>query len=157
VQYARAMGLHVVAIDVADDKLALAKELGAELVVNAKTEDAAAVIQREIGGAHGLVTTAVSVGAFKQGVGMLRRGGTMALVGLPPGDFPTPIFEVVLKRLTIRGSIVGTRMDLEEALAFAADGTVKATVETQPLDQVNAVFERLRRGDVNGRVVLQLD
>ena len=85
---------------------------------------------------------------------MLRRGGTCALVGLPPGDFPTPIFDVVLKRLTIRGSIVGTRKDLEEALDFAARGCVRAAIETQPLEAINDVFDRLKRGDVRGRVVL---
>ena len=64
---------------------------------------------------------------------MARRRGTVALVGLPPGNFPTPIFDVVLKRVTIRGSIVGTRKDLAEAIAFAADGKVKATTTTRRL------------------------
>lgn len=156
VQYAVAMGLRVAAVDVADEKLALARSLGAEVVVNAATVDPAATIQHEIGGAHGVLVTAVSAGAFQDGLGMLRRGGTMALVGLPPANFPTPIFDVVLKRLTIRGSIVGTRKDLQEALDFAARGKVTATIETQPLEQINTVFERLRRGAVQGRVVLDL-
>ena len=81
--------------------------------------------------------------------------------GLPPGDFPVSIFDVVLKRLTIRGSIVGTRKDMQEALQFAADGKVKAIIETQPLEEINSVFDRLRpaeewdgarpRGDQDGR------
>ncbi len=87
---------------------------------------------------------------------MLRRGGTCSLVGLPPGNFPTPIFEVVLKRLTVRGSIVGTRKDLQEALQFAVEGKVTAMIETEPLDRINVVFDRLRRGQVQGRVVLTL-
>jgi propanol-preferring alcohol dehydrogenase len=87
---------------------------------------------------------------------MQRRGGTMALVGLPPGEFGTPIFDVVLKRLTIRGSIVGTRMDLQEALDFAVAGKVQARTETQPLEAINTVFARLRRGEVQGRVVLRM-
>lgn len=156
VQYAKAMGLHVAAVDIADEKLALARQLGADLTVNAATQDAPAVIQREIGGAHGVLVTAVSVPAFQQALGMARRGGTISLVGLPPGEFPTPIFDVVLKRITIRGSIVGTRKDLQEALEFAAEGAVKPTVELQPLDAINTVFERLEKGDVNGRVVLTL-
>jgi propanol-preferring alcohol dehydrogenase len=156
IQYARAMGLHVAAVDVADDKLALARTLGAEIAVNALSTDPASELQRLIGGAHGVLITAVSPTAFQQGIGMLRRGGTCALVGLPPGDFPAPIFDVVLKRLTIRGSIVGTRKDLQEALQFAAEGKVQATVEPQPLEAVNEVFGRLRRGAVQGRVVLQL-
>jgi propanol-preferring alcohol dehydrogenase len=156
VQYARAMGLHVAAVDVADEKLALARELGAEIAVNAKMTDPADELQRLIGGAHGVLITAVSPTAFQQGIGMLRRGGTCALVGLPPGQFPTPIFDVVLKRLTIRGSIVGTRKDLREALQFAGEGKVRATIETQPLEAINTIFERLRGGAVQGRVVLQI-
>src|SRR5204862_3384759 len=97
------------------------------------------------------VVTAVSRSAFGQAIGMLRPRGVCALVGLPPGEFPTPIFDVVLRRLTIRGSIVGTRKDLQEALAFAADGHVKATIETQPLEAINDLFARLKRVDVNGR------
>ena len=156
VQYARAMGMHVAAVDVDDEKLALASDLGAEFTVNAINGDPAAAIQTPIGGAHGVLVTAVSRSAFAQALGMLRRGGTCALVGLPPGDFPTPIFDVVLKRLTIRGSIVGTRKDLQEALQFAADGKIQATIETQPLDAVPTIFDRLARGDVQGRVVLEL-
>lgn len=155
-QYAKAMGLHVAAVDVADDKLALARQLGAEIAINAKTADPANELQRLIGGAQGVLITAVSPTAFQQGIGMLRRGGTCVLVGLPPGNFPTPIFDVVLKRLTIRGSIVGTRKDLQEALQFAEEGKVKATIETQPLEAINEVFGRLRHGAVQGRVVLQL-
>lgn len=157
VQYAKAMGLHVAAVDVAEEKLALARKLGAELTVNAKAEDPVAKIQESIGGSHGVLITAVSPTAFQQGVNMLRRGGTCVLNGLPPGDFPVSIFDVVLKRLTIRGSIVGTRKDMQEALQFAAEGKVKADIETQPLEAINSVFERLRRGEVQGRVVLQLE
>jgi propanol-preferring alcohol dehydrogenase len=87
---------------------------------------------------------------------MLRRGGTCVLNGLPPGEFPVSIFDVVLNGYTIRGSIVGTRLDLEESLAFAGDGKVKATIETLPLESINDVFSRLKKGQVNGRVVLGL-
>ncbi len=156
VQYAMAMGLHVAAVDVADEKLKLARDLGAEITINAKKLDPAAEIQRLIGGAHGALITAVSPTAFRQGLGMLRRGGTCALVGLPPGDFPAPIFDIVLKRLTVRGSIVGTRQDLQEALQFAAEGKVYASIEEQPLEAINTVFDRLRGGAVQGRVVLRL-
>ena len=83
-------------------------------------------------------------------------GGTCVLNGLPPGEFPISIFDVVLNRYTVRGSIVGTRMDLEEALTFAAEGKVKATIETQPLESINDVFARLKTGKVNGRIVLDI-
>jgi alcohol dehydrogenase, propanol-preferring len=154
VQYAKAMGLHVAAVDLGPDKMALAKKLGAEITIDAKTQDPPAEIQKQIGGAQGVLVTAVSTVAFKQAIGMLRRGGTCVLNGLPPGEFPVSIFDVVLNGYTIRGSIVGTRLDLEEALEFAAEGKVKATIETLPLESVNAVFDRLRTGKVSGRVVL---
>jgi propanol-preferring alcohol dehydrogenase len=157
VQYAKAMGLHVAAVDVSDEKLDLAKSLGAELTVNAAEKDPATIIQNQVGGAHGVLVTAVSPKIFRQSIDMLRRGGTCTLVGLPPGDFPTPIFDVVLKGITVRGSIVGTRKDLQESLQFAAEGKVKPTVETQPLDAINEVFLRLKGGQVNGRVVLNLE
>jgi propanol-preferring alcohol dehydrogenase len=155
IQYAKAMGLHVCAVDIEDSKLALAKSLGADIVVNAKTGDPAAVLQKAIGGgAHGVLITAPSLPAFKQGVGMTRKRGTCVLVGLPPGEFPTPLFDVVANCITVRGSFVGTRQDMAECLAFAAEGKVKADIELQPLSAINAVFERLEKGQVPGRVVL---
>lgn len=156
VQYAKAMGLHVVALARSEEKLELAKELGADLTVNVREKDPGKTVQDEVGGAHGALVTAVSTEAFHQALDTLRPGGTCSLVGLPPGDFPAPIFEMVVKRLTVRGSVVGTRMDLQECLQFAAEGKVKPTVETQPLEAINDVFDRLRNGKVNGRVVLKI-
>ena len=155
IQYAKAMGLNVVALDVADDKLALARRLGADLTVDARSPDVVETVRRETGGgAHGVLVTAVSPPAFQLAIACARRRGTVSLVGLPPGDFPTPIFDVVLKRITVRGSIVGTRRDLAEAIAFAADGKVKATVTARPLSEVNAVLDDLRAGRIEGRVAL---
>ena len=155
VQYARAMGLHVCAVDIDDAKLAHATKLGADAVVNAKHADAvAAVIKATDGGAHGVLITAPSLPAFKQGIAMTRKVGTCVLVGIPPGEFPTPLFDVVANCITIRGSFVGTRADMTEALAFAADGKVKADIELQPLSAINTVFERLAHGEVPSRVVL---
>ncbi len=156
VQYARAMGLNVAAVDVDDAKLELAKRLGATVTVNARDTDPAAFLRREIGGAHGALVTAVSPKAFEQALGMVRRGGTVALNGLPPGDFPLPIFDMVLNGITVRGSIVGTRLDLQESLEFAAMGKVKATVSTDRLDNINQVFERMQQGAIEGRVVLDM-
>ncbi|MDF2493257.1 alcohol dehydrogenase AdhP [Sphingomonas sp.] len=155
VQYAKAMGLHVVALDVDADKLALARALGADVVVDCRQGDAIEqVMSATGGGAHGVLVTAVSPPAFAQAIACTRRHGTVALVGLPPGDFPTPIFDVVLKRITLRGSIVGTRRDLSEALAFATEGKVRPTVASAPLDQVNDVLDRLRQGKIEGRMAL---
>jgi propanol-preferring alcohol dehydrogenase len=156
IQYAKVMGLRIVAVDIDDAKLAQAKRLGADVTVNAKSCDPAAAVNVATGGgAHGVLITAPSLGAFKQGVKMTRKRGTCVLVGLPPGDFPVPLFDVVANCLTIRGSFVGTRQDMAEALAFAADGRVKADIELQPLSAINTVFDRLQHGDVAARVVLE--
>ncbi len=156
VQYARAMGLRVIAVDVSDDKLRLAKSLGAEHAIDATKTDPATEVQERFEGVNAALVTAVSTASFRQAIDMLRRGGTCSLVGLPPGDFETPIFDVVLKGLTIRGSIVGNRTDLSESLRFAAEGQVRPTVEMRKLEEINDIFERLKSGDVHGRVVLDL-
>jgi propanol-preferring alcohol dehydrogenase len=157
IQYARAMGLHVVALDVTDEKLHLARTSGATAVVDARHADAAArVLEITAGGAHGIVVTAPSPAAFAQAIGMARRKGTVVLIGLPAGAFPTPIFDVVLKRITIRGSIVGTRNDLAEALEFAAAGLVRSHFTLAHLSDINHVFTELRHGRVDGRIVLDL-
>ncbi|MGO9389345.1 alcohol dehydrogenase AdhP [Rhodoblastus sp.] len=154
-QYAKAMGLHVVALDVGEEKLALARNLGADLAIDASSPDAAAQVVKETGGgAHGVLVTAVSPPAFAQAIQYVRRKGTISLVGLPPGEFATPIFDVVLKRITLRGSIVGGRQDLAEAIEFASEGKVKAHVHIRSLDQINEVFAELKAGTVDGRVVL---
>lgn len=156
VQYARAMGMHVAAIDVHPDKLELARSLGAEIAIDARERDPVSELQQRIGGVHGVLVTAVSPAAFEQAFGVLRPHGTMVLVGLPPGRFAMPIFDTVLKRITVRGSIVGTRQDLEEALAFAGDGAVTAHFSWDRLDNINDVFERMEAGAIDGRVVLDL-
>ena len=153
-QYAKAMGMHVAAVDVDDQKLELARQLGATVTVNARSTDPTAYLKQEIGGAHGVLVTAPSPKAFEQALGMVRRGGTIVLNGLPPGSFPLPIVDIVLNGITLRGSIVGTRLDLQEALAFAGEGAVKAAVRTERLEDINSVFDRMRAGQIEGRVVL---
>jgi propanol-preferring alcohol dehydrogenase len=155
VQYAVAMGLRVAAVDVADDKLALARKHGAEVTVNALQEDPVEVIQRVTGGSHGVLVTAVHPSAFGQAIGMARRGGTIVFNGLPPGDFPAPIFDIVLKGLTVRGSIVGTRQDLKEALDFYARGLIHPTVSTRELGEINTIFDEMKHGKIDGRVVIK--
>lgn len=155
IQYAKAMGMLVCAVDIDDGKLRHARQLGADLVFNAKAVDPAAAVKKETGGgAHGVLITAPSLMAFRQGIGFTRKRGTCVLVGLPPGEFPVPLFDVVANCLTIRGSFVGTRQDMAECLRFAADGKVKADIELQPLSSVNEILKRLEHGDVPSRVVL---
>jgi propanol-preferring alcohol dehydrogenase len=157
VQYAKAMGLNVLAVDVDDSKLELARELGAALAVNARKADPVAYVKKEVGGAQGVLVTAVSPKAFEQAIGMVGRGGTVSLNGLPPGDFPLSIFGTVINGITVRGSIVGTRLDLQEALHFAGEGKVKATIATDALDNINDIFARMHRGDIQGRIVVDFE
>ena len=95
--------------------------------------------------------------AFGQAIGMARRGGTIVFNGLPPGDFPAPIFDIVLKGLTIRGSIVGTRQDMEEALDFYARGHIHPTYHVRKLDEINQIFDEMVHGKIDGRVVVEFD
>ncbi len=123
--------------------------------MNVKHGDPVAAVRKGTdGGAQGVLITAPSLGAFKQGVGMTRKRGTCVLVGLPPGDFPLPLFDVVANCITVRGSFVGNREDMAETLAFAAEGKVKADIELQPLSAVNDIITRLEHGDVASRVVI---
>jgi alcohol dehydrogenase, propanol-preferring len=159
VQYARAMGLRVAAVDVSDEKLVLAKSLGAEFAVNAAQADPVAAIQETIGGAHAAVVTAVATRAFEQAILMLRPAGTVAYIGLPGGssdEIRASISAIVNGELSVRGSNVGTRQDLNEAVAFASNGLVKAKIRTVALEEINSVLDEMRRGQIVGRVVLKL-
>jgi propanol-preferring alcohol dehydrogenase len=158
VQYAVAMGRRVAAVDVDDAKLDLAKRHGAEVVVNASTETdpAAKIAELTGGGVHGALVTAVNAHAFPQAVGALRRGGTVTLVGLPPEQFPLDIFTTVLFGLTVRGSIVGTRKDMEEALDFFARGKIDPTFTIRPMGDINAIFGEMEAGAIDGRVVIDM-
>ncbi len=156
VQYVKAMGMNCVAVDNSDEKLALASGLGADLTINIHHVNAGEAIQKAVGGVHGALVTAVSPEAINDAFGMMRSKGTMAIVGLPPGRFAMPIFETVLKRITVRGSIVGTRADLVEALQFASEGKVKTHYTVSRLDEINDVFDRMKQGNITGRVVLDM-
>lgn len=155
IQYAKAMGLRVCAVDIDKGKLAHANRLGADLTIDASSPHAVAEIREKThGGAHGVLITAPSLPAFKQGVGMTRKRGACVLVGLPPGEFSLPLFDVVAGCITIRGSFVGTRMDMAEALDFAAIGKVRADIELRPLASINTTLDELQNGAIASRVVL---
>jgi propanol-preferring alcohol dehydrogenase len=155
IEYATAMGLRVAAVDVTEEKLVLARASGAEVTVNALSPNAAAqVVEQTGGGGHGVLVTAVAPSAFRQAIHMVRRGGTVTLVGLPPGEFQIPIFDVVLNRITIRGSIVGGRQDLADAIEFAAQGKVHSHYHEMKLEDINEVFNDMKAGRLNGRMVM---
>jgi propanol-preferring alcohol dehydrogenase len=156
VQYAVAMGLHVIAIDIDPEKLILAKRMGAEIAINAHQDDVVKIVQSEVGGAHGVIVTAVSLTAFTQAIGITRRKGTCVLLGLPPGEVPLPLFDVVLKRITIRGSLVGTRADLQDCLSVAASRNIRSDARSEPLEKANDALDDLRHSKVKGRIVLTM-
>ena len=112
--------------------------------------------RKETGGVHGVLVTAVSPVAFRQALDLLRRKGTLVMNGLPPGSFDLPIFETVLNRYTVRGSIVGTRKDLQEAIDFAMEGKVTTTVKSAPLEDINLIFDQMKKGQIEGRMVLDI-
>ena len=155
VQYARALGMRVAAVDVDDSKLALARSHGAEVTVNAAQQEPGQAIQDAVGGAHGVLVTAVHPKAFEQALAVTRRGATVVFNGLPPGAFPADIFDIVLRAITIRGSIVGTRQDMIEALDFYARGEIRPTVAVETLDDINDIFERMEQGRIDGRIVMR--
>jgi propanol-preferring alcohol dehydrogenase len=156
-QYAKAMGLNVVAVDIHPEKLELASRLGADLTVNGMETDPVVFIEEKVGGVHSSISVAVTKKAFEQAYRSVRRGGTCVIVGLPQGDMPIPIFDTVLNGVKVKGSIVGTRKDLQEALQFAAEGKVKVIYETYKLEDINEVFDKMEKGQINGRIVLKMD
>jgi propanol-preferring alcohol dehydrogenase len=156
IQYAAIAGGRVIAIDLIDEKLELARELGAEFTVNARTQDPIEEIQA-LGGADQAIALAVSPTAFEQAYGTLRRGGKLVFVALPADNHVTvPIFETVLNGITIEGSIVGTRTDLREVFELHAAGKTHVIREVRPLDTVNESIADVEAGRVAARIVFQL-
>ena len=156
VQYAKIAGATVVAVDIADGKLDLAKELGADVTINARRQDPAAEIQA-LGGADVVITTAADAEPLKAAFESLRRGGRLVLVGLPvDNEITLPVFQTVLGGISVIGSIVGTRRDLAEVFELHAAGRTRVVYETRSLDDVNDAMDELLRGDVSARLVFDL-
>lgn len=156
IQYAAIAGGRVVAVDLHEQKLELARTLGAEWTVNASKQDPIAAIQ-ELGGVDQAIATAVSPTAFEQAYGSLRRGGTLVFVGLPADNHVRlPIFETVLQGITVVGSIVGTRLDLREVFELYAAGKTRVIREDRPLAEVNQAIADVEAGDIPARIVLRV-
>lgn len=156
IQYAAIAGGRVVAVDLFDDKLELARELGAEFTINATREDPVEAI-RKLGGVDQAIALAVSPKAFEQAYQSLRRGGTLVFVALPADNYvQLPIFETVLNAITIVGSIVGTRTDLREVFELHAAGKTRVIREVRSLETVNESIADVEAGRVAARVVFEL-
>lgn len=157
VQYARLVGGTVIAVDVEDEKLELAKELGADHTVNAATTDPVAAIEA-LGGADVAVVLAVIPKVFEQAFAALRRGGRLVCVALPPeeaGPMSLPIFPTVLKGISVIGSIVGTREDLAEVFELHALGRTRVAAESRKLEEVNEAIDEVLSGQVAARLVFE--
>jgi propanol-preferring alcohol dehydrogenase len=154
-QYARIAGARVVAVDLHDEKLELARELGAEFTINAAKQDPVAAIQ-ELGGADQAIALAVAPKAFEQAFGSLKRGGTLVFVALPAENtMELPIFQTVLKGITVVGSIVGTRLDVREVFELHAAGKTRVIREERPLESIAESMEDVLAGDVPARIVFR--
>jgi propanol-preferring alcohol dehydrogenase len=151
-QYAAARGLRVAAVDVSEEKLRRSTELGAEIAVPA--EHAGRTLQKQAGGVDAALVLTPAPAAIEQAFRSVKRTGTVLLVGLATTRFELPIVDTVLKGIAVRGSFLGNRQDLDDALQLAAAGKVKPDIETHPLELTPTLLERLRRGELMGRAVV---
>ncbi|MBF8635970.1 alcohol dehydrogenase AdhP [Pseudomonas fulva] len=157
-QYAKSVfNAKVIAVDVNEEQLRFATEMGADLAINPSSQDAAKVIQAQTGGAHAAVVTAVAKGAFDSAVDALRAGGRLVAVGLPSEAMNLNIPRLVLDGIEVIGSLVGTRQDLQEAFQFAAEGKVVPKVSLRPIEDINQIFEEMLDGRIKGRMVIQFE
>ena len=153
VQIGRGLGAEVTAIDISDEKLALAKTLGASTVLNAASGDVVKEL-RARGGVHVALVTSAAKSAYRMAFNCVRPTGTLLAVGLPADDICFPPILMAASEVGIQASAVGTRQDLHEVLAMAAAGKVRCQVAARPLAHANDVLEELRRGQICGRMVL---
>ncbi len=153
VQIARTLGAEVTAVDISDEKLALAKSLGAVQTLNAASIN---VVQelRGKGGVHVALVTSAARGAYTTAFKCVRPTGMLLAVGLPADDICFPAIQMAGAEIRIQASAVGTREDLRQVLAMAADGNIRCEVSARPLEHANQVLEELRTGRISGRVVL---
>lgn len=155
VQYAVAIGVRVIAVDVGQDKRDFSTRLGAEVAFDATdSRIQEKIVQYTNGGSHGVLCLAASTSAIESAVGFLRRCGTLVMIALPKGKIALDVCDIVLRGLTVKGSLVGTRADLKEALEFVDQGKVVPHIEVESICNINKVFDRLRKGQVSGRIVL---
>jgi len=153
-QYAKILGATVAAVDITDEKLDLARELGADLVIDARTEDPAAVLKAH-GGADVALGLAVDAKSFETDYASLRRGGRLVLVALPAeGALTIPVFDTVLNGTSVIGSIVGTRADLSEVFALHAARRTRVIYEERHLSEVNEAIDEVLQGRAPARLVL---
>jgi propanol-preferring alcohol dehydrogenase len=151
VQVAKTFGAHVTALDVSEEKLELARSLGADETLNALTEDAPKHFRKR-GGLHAAVVTSAARTAYDQAFYSVRSGGALVVVGMPSEDLSFPA--IMMREIRIMSSATGTRDDMREVLALAEAGKLRCRVESRSLEEINDIFEEMRQGKITGRAVL---
>jgi len=159
-QYAKAMGLRVIAIDSGEEKRKMCLEqLGATSFVDFATsknlvKDVQAATQDGLG-PHAVILVAVNEKPFQQAAEYVRPRGTVVCIGLPAGAYlRAPVFESVIKMVTIKGSYVGNRRDSAEAIEFFSRGLIKAPYKVVGLSELPMVYDLMHKGAIAGRYVL---
>jgi propanol-preferring alcohol dehydrogenase len=156
-QYAKLMGMKVLALDFGQERVDYCTKHGADAGVDVSKPNVVESVQKLTdGGPHGVLVLAPQLGAIELAGRYLRRRGTLVVISLPAGEFKIDVLDLVLGRKTIRGSIVGTRQDLQEALILAAEGGIKCDIKERKLDEINNILEDLKKGTIKGRVVLRM-
>ena len=151
-QYAASAGLRVAAVDVSEAKLRMAKDAGAEVTTLA--ENAGRTLQKDYGGVDAAIVLTPAPSAIEQAFRSVKRTGSVVLIGLAGARFELPIVDTVLKGIQVRGSFLGNRQDLDQALQLAASGKVRPHIETHALEETPALLARLQRGEMTGRAVV---
>jgi propanol-preferring alcohol dehydrogenase len=152
VQIGRAFGAEVIAIDISEEKLELARTFGAASAF-AATSDVVKQLRRK-GGVHVALVTSAAKAAYDMAFSCLRPTGTLLVVGLPAENICFPPILMAGGEVRIRASAVGTRQDIREVLAMAAAGKIRCHVVKRPLAEANEALDLLRKGEVSGRIVL---
>ena len=159
-QYAKAMGVRTIAIDTGDEKKKMCTgELGAEAFVDFSTsKNLVADVQKATPdglGPHVVILVAVNEKPFQQAAEYVRPRGTVICIGLPAGAYlKAPVFETVIKMIRIQGSYVGNRKDSSEAIEFFRRGLIKATFKVVGLSELQMVYDKMNKGAIAGRYVL---
>ena len=154
VKLAHAMGAHVVLFTTSAGKTADAKRLGADEVVLSKDE---AAMKAHAGSFHFILDTVAAPHSLDAYTTLLRRDGTLCLVGAPEQPHPSPtVFNLIFGRKSIAGSLIGGIRETQEMLDFCAEKGLTADIEMIPIQKVNEAYERMLKSDVKYRFVIDM-
>jgi D-arabinose 1-dehydrogenase-like Zn-dependent alcohol dehydrogenase len=155
IQFAAKSGFNTVAIGRGNDKVALARTLGAAHYIDSAVQDPAAELLK-LGGAKVILATVTTADAMKAVIGGLVPTGTLMIVGAVP-SLEVPALQLLLKSQQVKGWYSGTSLDSQETLAFSVLSGVRSMNESYPLARVNEAYERMMQGKARFRVVLTME